>query len=420
MAVRVFGKFFRGFSSISLNLDGTNFVLGDNSSGKSSLLHFIDAVLRDDLGSVPSLREEFGVSAYDYFSPIFPNEDVIFGFTKSENDSSYSKMITVSKEAGKPPRVIKCSYFLNNVFISIRFSNGVFSKKIANLSEPVADMLRMHGSDNGYETLEAPVVESTPIESMAALFIIFGPEELANISTGTKGVVSNLLSSGHLPSSSFVGPIRSLPEKYYDQTRRVSPLGLHFASMWASIPKKDATSYFGKIARFGKESGLFENVWVEPISKSVEESPLLVHVKRNGHDFLLNQVGVGVSQIAPVLTEAIFAVARRGRRVALFQQPELHLHPVAQAALGSFFAKLTSDGITAFLETHSNYLIDRFRSDHRSTKKRNGSVARMLFCESRSDGNHVTECKINELGEIQGAPDAYYDFFINESLRTMM
>lgn len=428
MTIRVFGRFFRGFASISLQLDGINFVLGDNSSGKSSLLHFVYAVLRDDLSSVPSLKEEFGVAAYDYFSPIFPDKDVTFGFTNADDDASFTKIITVSKRMGKPPHVVRCSYFTSNTFISIKSGAEGYSRKILfDLIDPDIDVLELHDSDDSYETLEHKNTDAIPIESVGALFVLFSADGFLrqgktknDKSEGSIGIVSNLLKGSHLPSSSFIGPIRSLPEKYYDQTRRVSPLGLHFASMWASVPKRDATSYFGQISRFGKESGLFDKVWVEPISNSMEEAPLLVHVSRNGHNFLLNQVGVGVSQIAPVLTEAIFAAARKGRRVALFQQPELHLHPVAQAALGSFFAKLTSNGLTAFLETHSNYLIDRFRSDRRSSKRKLSSVARVLFCETRADGNHISVCMIDEMGNIVGAPDIYYDFFINESLRTMM
>jgi predicted ATP-dependent endonuclease of OLD family len=56
MLSKVFARNFRGFKNIEVELAGTNFLVGDNSSGKSSILHLIDSVLRDELSSVPKLR----------------------------------------------------------------------------------------------------------------------------------------------------------------------------------------------------------------------------------------------------------------------------------------------------------------------------------------------------------------------------
>ena len=45
----------------------------------------------------------------------------------------------------------------------------------------------------------------------------------------------------------------------------------------------------------------------------------------------------------------------------MVQQPELHLHPDAQAGLADFFLYLTSCGIRVIVETHSEYLLIRLR-----------------------------------------------------------
>jgi hypothetical protein len=45
-------------------------------------------------------------------------------------------------------------------------------------------------------------------------------------------------------------------------------------------------------------------------------------------------------------------------------QPEVHLHPRAQAASGSFFVRLAKEERKQFvIETHSDYLVDRIRID---------------------------------------------------------
>lgn len=69
-------------------------------------------------------------------------------------------------------------------------------------------------------------------------------------------------------------------------------------------------------------------------------------------------VGFGISQILPVLVQGLL-VPRGGTYIV--QQPELHLHPDAQAALADYFIYLASQGIASIVETHSEYLLLRIR-----------------------------------------------------------
>lgn len=45
----------------------------------------------------------------------------------------------------------------------------------------------------------------------------------------------------------------------------------------------------------------------------------------------------------------------------LLEQPELHLHPKAQAELGDFFADLYDSSVQTIIETHSEHLILRLQ-----------------------------------------------------------
>ena len=47
--------------------------------------------------------------------------------------------------------------------------------------------------------------------------------------------------------------------------------------------------------------------------------------------------------------------------IYLVQQPEIHLHPDAQAGLADFFIYLASYGVITIVETHSEYLLLRLR-----------------------------------------------------------
>jgi predicted ATPase len=111
--------------------------------------------------------------------------------------------------------------------------------------------------------------------------------------------------------------------------------------------------------------------------------------------------------------------------VVLFQQPELHLHPIAQAALGSFFFSAAKLGLRGVLETHSSFFIDRFRADLRDCNssvdcKFNFADAIILFCENTPDGNLVHKISIDSHGALCEEPDSYHEFFVDEMLRTTM
>ena len=72
----------------------------------------------------------------------------------------------------------------------------------------------------------------------------------------------------------------------------------------------------------------------------------------------LTHVGVGVSQILPILVMCF--LAGKGDSIIL-EQPELHLHPKVQTRLADFFVSMNTLGKQCILETHSEYLINRLR-----------------------------------------------------------
>ena len=76
----------------------------------------------------------------------------------------------------------------------------------------------------------------------------------------------------------------------------------------------------------------------------------------------LADVGYGVSQVLPVVVECLLMP---DNGVLALQQPEVHLHPKAQAELGSFFARFAAarPKATVLVETHSDYLLDRVRKE---------------------------------------------------------
>lgn len=72
----------------------------------------------------------------------------------------------------------------------------------------------------------------------------------------------------------------------------------------------------------------------------------------------LNLMGFGTSQVLPVIVQSVLAVPGS---LVIVEQPELHLHPRAQAVLGDLVVMAAQKGISCLIETHSEHLLLRLR-----------------------------------------------------------
>jgi len=69
-------------------------------------------------------------------------------------------------------------------------------------------------------------------------------------------------------------------------------------------------------------------------------------------------IGSGISYLASIL---IICLSAKIGQVIIIENPEIHLHPKAQAKLGEFLAFVASKGVQIIIETHNDHLINRFR-----------------------------------------------------------
>ena len=72
------------------------------------------------------------------------------------------------------------------------------------------------------------------------------------------------------------------------------------------------------------------------------------------------------------------------------------------------------------LETHSEYMINRFRYEMLNSEKAPKGKAQVLFFERNEDGNVITSMPIGENGKFDcEIPDSYGDFFVDEELKML-
>lgn len=127
----------------------------------------------------------------------------------------------------------------------------------------------------------------------------------------------------------------------------------------------------------------------------------------------LTSVGVGVSQLLPVIV--ISLLAKPGSLI-LLEQPELHLHPAPQQILGDFLLALADSGRQVIVETHSEYLINRLRL--RIAEDEDGKVnetVQLLYATRRDGETRFDVMRPNPYGTFEEWPEGFFDQAPRES-----
>lgn len=219
-------------------------------------------------------------------------------------------------------------------------------------------------------------------------------------------------------------PVRSKPHRTYDPSFATrDPQGDY-------VPMYLANQYFeGKkrwdqlredLQRFGKDAGLFDEITVKPLGK--QSGPFQLQIRRfdgraKGPQRNLIDVGYGISQVLPVVIELL---RQDAPQMFLLQQPEVHLHPSAQAALGSLFCRVADWKRQIIVETHSDHLLDRVRMDVRdgagALKPEDVSI---LYFERGDLSVRIHSLRIDQEGNVLDAPPGYRRFFMDEVRRSL-
>ncbi len=112
----------------------------------------------------------------------------------------------------------------------------------------------------------------------------------------------------------------------------------------------------------------------------------------------LTAVGVGVSQVLPVILLCLLAPP--GTLVVL-EQPELHLHPRLEQKLADFLLACARSGRQLVIETHSEHLVNRLRYQIAGDRTAaTHDLIKLVFAESHEGVTSYREPEINPYGGI--------------------
>jgi predicted ATPase len=237
-----------------------------------------------------------------------------------------------------------------------------------------------------------------------------------------------------LADSYSIGPFRTSPE------RRYSFGGFSSARGGKSGERTVDLLITEKLLKTPK-SPLQRRVsyWLNHLHLAKEVS--VADIARNYNLFSLNvgwsgrrgysnipDVGYGISQVLPILVQGLLM---RPGGIYMVQQPELHLHPDAQAGLADFFLYLANRGIRVLVETHSEYLLIRLRLRMAQRKVKVGSAyygsgsgdfkvrkesVSILLTEITRSGSRVKTVNISDTFQFENLPNG----FMNQALEDRM
>lgn len=422
---------FRGFRNTIIPLENVNFLVGENSTGKSSFLGLINLLCSPDFW----FSQNFNLPEYEFggFQDILSaeckrNEMFSFGIsssiqnvrTKEKKDYTY---IIFYNEKDALPRVAQFARIEGNKLLAFK----QFKKDYRYLSRTLSTNEIPTNADSKFAMLLDLSCE--PVDKFSELPDKMPPRAgffpllamLVALTEGRKLDEDDLLFPLPLfEPVAWLAPIRTKPKRTYDgYGQHFSPEGEHtpYIIRKKLDSKKGAQEFRKALSEFGKESGLFYDVMIHDLGDDAASPFELMIRLRPDCALRINSVGYGVSQVLPLIVEML---ARRKNSWFSMQQPEVHLHPRAQAALGDVIYNMAElDSKRFLIETHSDFTIDRFRLSYRHNVDHK-STAQVLFFERGESGNHVHCIPIANNGEYPiNQPTAFRQFFLREQMNLL-
>jgi predicted ATPase len=122
--------------------------------------------------------------------------------------------------------------------------------------------------------------------------------------------------------------------------------------------------------------------------------------------------GFGLTQVLPIVVAALSA---NPGGLLLIENPEVHLHPAGQAAMGEFLAEVAAAHIQIVLETHSDHVLNGIRRAVKAGILLPEAAALHFFRpRSEREENSALQVQspcIDRNGNIDTWPDGFFDQF---------
>lgn len=214
----------------------------------------------------------------------------------------------------------------------------------------------------------------------------------------------------------YLGPLRRKPERDYpwNKTRPgdvgSDGRGAIDALLASAILRGEEQNYIlHGVSLWLKKMGVADKLEVRQQGRS-NRYELIVH--REGTACNLRDVGIGVSQVLPVLVVSYFAP--KGSTIVL-EEPEIHLHPLAQSTLAELFVEISrARGVQFLIETHSEHLFRRMQTLV-AKQKMQATDAALYLVKRKGSYAELNELILDEFGRVKNWPEGFFGDALGET-----
>lgn len=262
--------------------------------------------------------------------------------------------------------------------------------------------------------------------------------ELADDEKGTQLTIAAMLNciicgslealGRELDGLRYIGPLREIPGRARRAQGRNAAWGAGLAA-WDLAAADSVVRSAANIWLDHEHLGLGYALVSQPILEVSEQNSsdptvasepldrykrLLLRDTTRQVDVYPHDVGIGVSQLMPVV---IGALAREATILAV-EQPELHIHPRLQIALGDLFVHAAEQGKNLLLETHSEHLMLRLlrrireanEGDEPSAFPLSAQDLQVLYVECVDGETRITPLRVSDSGRfVDRWPHGFFD-----------
>jgi predicted ATPase len=426
---------FKTWKTLDITFSTLTCLFGTNSSGKSSVIQFLLLLKQTKEATDRGIAFDFNGN----YTKLGDYTDVVHGH---DNESRISWRLTISRDerlslqdpsTSRQTALVRAKSFevagqvrwgatgAQATLLNYRIGNQQFSLA-PKREESAFDLKASGGTFKFVRTPGRAWQLPGPIKSYAfpdqARTYFQNASFLADLETAFERQIDQIF---------YLGPLREFPKRDYTWARtRPVDVGVRgekvIDAILAATATKERHNLYHKgrlksfqeiIAHWLKQMGLIHNFSVKEIAPGSNYYQAVVQSREGGPDVALTDVGFGVSQVLPVIV--LLYYVPEGSTIIL-EQPEIHLHPLAQAELADLIYTVAwRRSLQIIIETHSEHLLLRLQRRVAEEEIEEGDLS-IYYSEAKGSQSKLRNLEVNALGQVSQWPENFMGDAFGETM----
>lgn len=135
-------------------------------------------------------------------------------------------------------------------------------------------------------------------------------------------------------------------------------------------------------------------------------------IQLNIKDYNISNVGFGISQVLPIVVSGLI---KNQNEMLLLEQPEIHLHPMAQMCMADFLISMAVNNKGVIVETHSDHIINRIVRRMMEDESIRNKV-KIYFVDQNEDGiSNIEDIAVDPVRSVLTNNENFFTQFATET-----